>query len=335
MRPLETSWFVLLLVLAGCEQPESSPRDPEGSQPTRSEPALDLPPARSQELPRDQPEPECDERPVASFVRFHDYIQSSEDFTFDLDGYLWGVSTQGPLIRTPLDGELEVMRPDISSWGRGVRFLPDGDLVIAEPDRGALLRLDRDTLSGEVLRDGINSPNGIAIGEDGWVHMTQGGGDVLRVDPETGEADRLVQSDISTDGITFAPDYRRLYWNSEGGQVMTLVLDEFGALAEEPALLTRIDTGLAILDGMTSDECGNLYVVKMNGHLIRVLPDGTQEPLMDLNQHAGGAASFISAANFGSGVGGWERDHLYVMSLDHGLFELEIGIRGKWEPHMP
>jgi hypothetical protein len=337
MGAIENMWPVVLLGMWACQEPERERPAPEGPEPTRSEPRAELPPMGSEEhspsLPR--PAPECDERPDPVFLRFHDYIQSSEDFTFDLEGYLWGISTMGPLIRTPMDGELEVMRPDVSSWGRGVRFLPEGDIVIAEPDRGALMRLDRDTMSGEVLRDGINSPNGIAIGEDGFVHMTQGGGDVLRIDPETGDTVRLAEVGISTDGITFAPDYRRLYWNSESGQILTLVLDELGEVVEEPSLLTLIDTDLAILDGMTSDECGNLYVIKMNGHLIRVLPDGTQEPLMDLNQYGGFEASFVSAANFGSGVGGWERDHLYVMSLDHGVFEIEIGIAGKWEPHMP
>jgi hypothetical protein len=43
---------------------------------------------------------------------------------------------------------------------------------------------------------------------------------------------------------------------------------------------------------------------------------------------------FISAANFGSGFGGFERENLYVMNLNGGVFEIEMGIPGKWEPHL-
>jgi sugar lactone lactonase YvrE len=155
---------------------------------------------------------------------------------------------------------------------------------------------------------------------------------VARIDLEAGTTSVLFHSPVSTDGITFAPDYRRLYFNSEGGKVMTLLLGEDGEVVEPASLLTTIPTsGGSILDGMTADVCGNLYVVVMDGRIIRVLPDGTQEEVADLD---GTASLLISAANFGSGTGGWERDHLYVMSLWKGLYEIDIGIEGKWEPHL-
>jgi sugar lactone lactonase YvrE len=277
---------------------------------------------------------DCSSLPQATFVRFHDYVHSSEDFTFDDEGYLWGVSWEnGSLIRTLIDGNAELMLPNVSSWGRGVRFLPGGDLVIAEPDSGALIRVDRDTMGATTVRSGLNSPNGVAIDDDGMVFLTQATGRVIRIDPDAGTESLIFDTPVSTDGITLAPDYERLYWNSEQGEVVTAVVDATGTVTEAPSVLADISTSFGILDGMTADACGNLYVVQMSGRIVRVQPDGTQQTLISVDSVPEG--TFISAANFGSGVGGWERDHLYVMSLSRGVFEIDVGIPGKWEPHLP
>ncbi|MEZ4239964.1 MAG: SMP-30/gluconolactonase/LRE family protein [Myxococcota bacterium] len=277
---------------------------------------------------------DCSVRPQATVVRHHDYVPTAEDFTFDDEGYLWGVSTAtSGLIRIPLDGAPELMLPNVSSWGRGTRFLPGGDLVVAEPDRGALIRVDRATMGVTTVRSGLSSPNGVAIDDDGMVFLTQASGRVVRIDPDAGTEQLVYATPLSTDGVTLAPDYERLYWDSESGEVITAVVDAEGTVTSGPEVLTTIATGAGILDGMTADACGNLYVVKMNGTVVRVLPDGTQETLVTLSSHPAGG--FICAVNFGSGVGGWERDHLYVMSLQEGLFEVDVGIEGKWEPHYP
>jgi sugar lactone lactonase YvrE len=336
---------VLTLATVGCTRaPERNPRaepDPRTTAPT-TVPTLDTAPAsptgHTGHTGDTGPALDCAELPEAVFVRHMANMPSTEDFTFDDEGYTWGVSTvNGGLIRTLYDGTPEVMKPNVSSWGRGARFLPGagGDLLVAERDTGSLLRFDRDTMGTTVVHAGYNEPNGLAIGEDGMVHLTQGVGPVVRVDPDTGEQSVIHDSNVSTDGITFAPDYQRLYWDSEYGQIATAVIDADGVVTEEASVLTTIDvegSGLSILDGMAADACGNLYVVRMSGQIIRVTPDGTQSLVIDLSMSP--AASLISAVNFGSGVGGWERDHLYVMSLLEGMFEIDVGIEGKPEPHL-
>ncbi|MEQ1501443.1 MAG: SMP-30/gluconolactonase/LRE family protein [Myxococcota bacterium] len=276
---------------------------------------------------------DCSILPEPTLVRFHEYVDSSEDFTFDTEGYLWGVSTvTQALIRTPLDGVDELMKPNVSSWGRGTRILPgSGDLVVAEPDNGAVIRIDRDTMGVTILAGGFNQPNGIAVRDDGMLFVTQASGRVMRVDPDTGEQTLVYATPQSTDGITFDPTFDHLYWDSEAGEVIVGELDDAGDLVADPTVLTTIVA--PILDGMAADACGNLYVVDMTGVIHRVKPDGTDEVYVSVNSHPNGG--FVCAVNFGSGFGGWERDHLYVMSLSGGLFEVDVGIPGRWEPHLP
>jgi hypothetical protein len=325
-----------LAVLAACSPDPSDPGgSPTGDPPFQSTPTTDT----AGEPPDDTGTPvttpttplDCTVEPLGVPLDFLP-IPSSEDFTIGADGLLYGVQTgSGALTRTSREGVEEMLVPNVSSWGRGTRFLVDGDLVVAEPDTGSLIRFDTSTWGKTLLHGGLSQPNGIAIGDDGYVHLTQANGIVLRIEPVTGESTVLHDTPISTDGITFSPDYRTLSWNSENGEIIQVVLDEYGAVTEGPSVITTVDGGT--LDGMTADACGNLYVIVMSGLVVLIKPDGTQRVLVDLSEANGG--DFISAANFGSGVGGFERDHLYVMSLSYGVFEIDIGIDGKWEPHFP
>lgn len=260
-------------------------------------------------------------------------IPSSEDFTTGLDGKLYGVSTgTGALARSAHDGTHEPLVPNVSTWGRGTRFLPGGDLVVAIPDNGTVRRFDPTTWGSEVIANGLAEPNGIAIGENGLVYLTQASGRVVRIDPDTAQVTTLFDTPVSTDGITFAPDYRTLYWNSESGQVIKAEIDAAGNLVTDPVVHATVNTGagFSLLDGMTSDACGNLYVVEMSGRVHRVFPDGSQQVFVDLTNQG----PFISAVNFGSGFGGFEETFLYIMDLNGGVFEIETDIPRNWEPYL-
>ncbi len=258
-------------------------------------------------------------------------IPSTEDFTIDKDGYVWGVSmNNNALVRTLHDGQMEIMLPNVSSWGRGTRFLPDGNIVIAEPDRAAVVHID---ISGpqpvlSILVSNLNQPNGIAVDPNGIIYVTTATGQVVRADPATGDRSVLYDTPVSTDGISFAPDYRTLYWNSEFGEIIKVELDVDGNIVSGPNVFAQIN---GFLDGMTVDFCGNIYVVDMGGRIIRIDPQGQQEEFINISGQPGG--DFISAVNFGSGAGGFERENFYIMSFSNVLFEIEAGIPGKWEPH--
>jgi streptogramin lyase len=274
---------------------------------------------------------ECDGLPATgTFVASHDFAPTFEDFTFDAVGNAWGVALyEGGLYRVPYGGPAELLRPAVSGYARGTRFVPDGDLVSVDYPNNALLRIDVETLAVTLLTGALTSPNGVAIGDDGFVYLSQVTGDVLRIDPATGAASLLATSPVSNDGISFSPDYRTLYLNSDStGDFMSLGIDAVGAVSTP---LQQIATLPGPADGMVVDACGNAYVTQFfPPSLARVRPDGTVEPFIALPPD-----QLIVAANFGTGVGGWEADHLYLSDWLGGMLEFDAGVRGKWEPHLP
>lgn len=261
----------------------------------------------------------------------YDWIPGSEDFTFSADGYLMQV-TGGGLKRTPFGGPSELLVP-LDADVRGTRFLPDGRLVLATSENGTLLAVDPATGSQVPLASGLTNPNGIAIGADGLVYVATTGR-IVRVDPDTGDVE--IVADLpgnSFDGLTFSPDYTRLYFDEEFGQIHYVDFDAAG-IPGEPRLGAQIPLGgfgFSILDGMTMDACGNLYVVEMNGTVWRVRTDGTVEDIVSLP-----GAAIIPALNFGyPPTGGWSATSLYVITFTGSVYALDIGVPGKWEPHLP
>lgn len=83
------------------------------------------------------------------------------------------------------------------------------------------------------------------------------------------------------------------------------------------------------------DECGNLYVVASIGLIYRLSPDAEWEMVIDLNTRGAGKNMDISSINFGSGIGGWKNDSIYIAPYKNdGFYEVDMGVRGKWEPHL-
>lgn len=258
----------------------------------------------------------------------YDWVQGSEDFTFSADGYLVQVSG-GFLKRTPFGGPPENLVP-FNADVRGTRYLPDGRLAVNTIETGTVVLIDPVTGAQEPLASGLQNPNGMAIDLEGRVYVSTTGR-IMRIDPATGE--QFVVADLpgnSFDGLVFSPDYKRLYFDEEVGQVHYVDFDE-DMNPGEPELGATIPTGLSLLDGMSMDACGNLYVVQMGGKVYRVLTDGTVELAVDI-----GGLAIIPAANFGyPPVGGYGNTKLYVLTFTGSVYEAEVGVPGKWEPHLP
>ncbi|MBA2321097.1 MAG: SMP-30/gluconolactonase/LRE family protein [Deltaproteobacteria bacterium] len=272
----------------------------------------------------------CDDLPsTGTFVANLDYIPTFEDFTFSADGYLWGVSLyEGALTRVPYGGPSELLRPGVSGYARGTRFLPDGDLVSVDYPNNSLLRIDVTTYTSTVLTGGLTSPNAVAIDESGDIFLTQVTGRILRIDPATGLSTPLALSAVSNDGLSFSPDYRTLYLNSDaGGDYQSLGLDAAGEVTSPLAPFAELP-GPA--DGMVVDACGNAYVTQFEPpSIVRVRPDGIVEPFILLPDDV-----LAVAVNFGTGVGGWEAEHLFISDWNGEFLEYDAGVTGKWEPHL-
>ena len=269
--------------------------------------------------------------PIGEIVT-HTWNGPHEDFTFSTEGKIVGANGQAFLTYTPFGGPAEVIRPlpDGGLNVKGTRYLPDGSLLIATPNLGALTRIFPDGTE-EIVGSGMPVPNGIAIHPSGRAYVAAGNG-IWRFDSHTGETDRLIETTQTLDGISFSPDYTQLFFNTEFRKVWVApVIDDAGNLGEK-FLGPNLDLpAFDILDGMASDACGNLYVLAMSGTIFRISTDQSVEEIELPNTIPIGTP----ALNFGTGVGGFEKDHLYVMDFRGQLHDVDVGIVGKWEPHLP
>ncbi len=79
------------------------------------------------------------------------------------------------------------------------------------------------------------------------------------------------------------------------------------------------------LDGLNVDSCDNLYVTEyIQGKIWRFSSEGAEPELVVKLSSA-----WIPNLHWGNGVGGWEKDLLYVMDReDRGIFVLDVGVEG-------
>ncbi len=323
--------FAAVACSGGSDNPgvDGSPDDVDGSTP-----GIDAAPGQPDAIVT---QVDCNNLPAlpASFTH-KPTITTSEDFTFDAAGNLVGVSLDtNALTLTAYDGSTQVVRPNVSSFGRGVRIY-DGNYYVAEPNGRHLVRITPEGSQTTVVGD-LDEPNGIAMHPNGTLYLTTAGNGVLRIDPATGDSQVVVSPGTTYDGVVFSRDFRKLYFNTEGGTVFEMDVDEDGAPMGSHRMFVNIPQ-TNILDGMSLDECGNLYVVEMTGIVWRVTPDKQITEAVTLGGGGfpeGPGGAFICAINFGSGVGGWKADHLYVMDFGGGVYEANLGVRGKPVPHLP
>jgi len=260
------------------------------------------------------------------------WVPPSEEFQFDGLGNLINIDeVAGWLFETPWGGPAALVAPYNATEIAAIRFLLDGDLAVADEANGALRRVGLDGSQTTIL-GGLDNPNSMAIHSDGFVFVTAFDA-IQRVDPATGADTRVLRvPGADLDGLVFSPDFSRLYLNSdETGQVMSVNIDAKG-VASTPQNLAALALGWDDqLDGQAMDSCGNLYVIRTDGRLFRIRPDETIESLLDLT-HPGSVKT--TSLHFGSGFGGWELDHLYVMNREGGMFDVTIGIDGATPAHL-
>ncbi|MCP4606808.1 MAG: SMP-30/gluconolactonase/LRE family protein [Proteobacteria bacterium] len=216
---------------------------------------------------------------------------------------------------------------------RGMRFLPDGDLVFADRAAGIVMRLNLTNLSKRPIASGFREPNGIVLDMDGFIYLTGANKKIVRIHPDTGATETMFTGQYTLDGITFSPDYKTIYFNTERGHVSKLPINDDGSAGKTTRLATIQGDGPADLDGLTTDECGNIYVVKMNGTVWRIGKEGGKPEKVVTIRNLNPAAAIISAVNFGSGIGGWKEDALYIIAMaSNKVYEVEVGVRGIEQP---
>lgn len=272
----------------------------------------------------------CVDLPTAPLSRTRiDGYAPSEEFAFDDEGNLLNLPDgEEAVFRTPFGAAPELLAPFDAIEVAGVRVTIDGGLAVANEWNGSVERVDLVTGARTLIAGGFNSPNSLAVGPDGWLYVGSFG-EIARVQLETLELEPLLTlPGADVDGLTFSPDYRWLYFNSdENGLIGSLEIGPEGP-AEQGELYAEVSSGFwSELDGMATDSCGNLFVARVDGVIFRVDTEGVVEEYVELD-------AWATALSFGSGIGGWQRDHLYVMDRGEGLIDVEVGVEGRPEPHL-
>lgn len=273
----------------------------------------------------------CDVPPDPEDWDYIEFDYPGEEFAFDENGLLVTVvDWASSMVTLSYDGDQDIVAPFVSEEVAGVDFLLDGDLVVADEANGALIRLG--AAGGDVpIIGGIASPNSVVVDDRGFIYVTAFD-QLMRVDPDSGTnvvLDAFPGHDL--DGLTFTDDFRYLWVNSdEIGEVYRLELDDDRDLVASEFMADFPLGWDAELDGMAADVCGNLYALRTDGRVHRLRADGTEDhSWVNIT-----GSQWTTSLHFGSGIGGWERDHLYVMDRYGGIYDIDVGLMGVPEPHL-
>lgn len=245
---------------------------------------------------------------------------------FDADGLLVG-SDNSSLIKSSYDGDWSVFLPGAGDIEQ-MTYLPDGDLVVTTSWSNGHMRRITPEGGVSVLAPGLSAYS-VILGPDGMLYGAGWDG-VYRVDPETGESDEL----LSTRGggpsgrtLAFSADLTRLYMGTvdDRGRIFYFELGEDLEILSEPKLFVE-GVGHGWHDGLGVDICGNLWAADYDSSkLFRISPDGQIDVMADWSDNSN---QFGHGLFWGSGVGGWRADALYMPVPEAGkkVKELVIGV---------
>jgi hypothetical protein len=256
---------------------------------------------------------------------------ASEDLAFDSQGNVIGSNDQA-IFKSPYQGQPTLWVPNMQ-FRAGLRFLPNGHLIVCNNNKGELIRIDEEGVQHVVL-SGLSYPNGIVIDMQGWIYFTEhDNNQVRRVHPYTGEWTILTEEISSPNGLAFSRDYRTLYIGgfSGVGTVYAMSISETGTPGKLISWATNVGSGW--LDGMAVDACGNVYVADYGATIIyRISPDGQTKTQLITAEGTEGA--YLPNMQWGTGIDGWDPLSLYIPDgWNKGVFEIYIGVPGAPVPY--
>lgn len=255
----------------------------------------------------------------------------SYDLTFDDQGYLIGWNSG--LRKADAYGNTQFINPAVNNL-QGMDWLPDGDLVVSDLYTEAVLRVNVATGAVSHISSDVNA-YGLKIGPDGMIYVgtddAPGGGKLLRIDPDTGNREVLVDDNrINVRSIDFSPDFTKLYMGTYfgDGRLWVVDLDETYTPVGPPYVFNNnVGTGIEH-DALGVDFCGNVYVVDYGTlTMYRLSPDGQKSVYLDF----GGSTHYGHGIAWGSGINGWKHDAIYLPEPWYGntVFEVVVGVPGR------
>ena len=275
---------------------------------------------------------DCDNLPEGPFsLTKLDGPMASEDLAFDPHGNVIG-SNDKAIFKSGYNEEPQVFVPNMK-FRAGLRYLPNGHLVVCNNNKGELVRVDEEGVQHTVLT-GLSYPNGLTVDMDGWVYLTEHDANkVLRINPFTGEYTVLTEAISSPNGVTFSPDYKTLYIGGFSGKkiIYAMSISPDGVPGKLIEWATKVGSGW--LDGMAVDACGNVYIADYGTtKILKLPPDGSSwEVFIDGSTWDG---AYLPNLQWGSGVGGWSKTSVFLPDgWNKGVFEVDIGVPGKPTPY--
>lgn len=249
------------------------------------------------------------------------------DVIFDDAGNLLGTDGSS-ILKSTYAGAVTPFVPGLGTV-QGMAHLPDGDIVAADDTQAALLRIGADG-AVSTIATGLSGAYGVTVGPDGMVYVGNiyNGGrvEMVRVDPTTGESATwlTMRAGESPRMVVFSVDNTVGYIATVGRmRVYAVDLDaDLNVVGDARVYADNVGAGWQ--DGIGLDACGNLYVPDYSSSsMYRITPDGTVEDLM---RHRAGI--YGHGLEWGSGIGGWRTDAIYLPQPYDGLTvrELVIGV---------
>ena len=216
------------------------------------------------------------------------FTQGIEGPAVAKDGNLYAVNYQqnGTIARVSGKNKVEqfIHLPN-NSIGNGIRFDKQGNMYIADYINHNILIVNTEKSGAALIKKvsvyahspSMNQPNDIAITDDGIIfasdpNWARGDGNLWRVGKDR-QVILLESSMGTTNGIAVSPDNNVLYVNeSVQRNVWQYQLDNKGNLSNKKLLIKFADFGL---DGMRTDQQGNLYIARYGKGVIAVVsPQG-------------------------------------------------------------
>ncbi|HEY0706565.1 MAG TPA: SMP-30/gluconolactonase/LRE family protein, partial [Polyangia bacterium] len=252
-------------------------------------------------------------------------IEPLEDVTFDDAGNIYWAKASGGIFKTTVDGKTTQLVPRVEVFG-GMRMAPDGNLY-------AIVDFNLEVIAPNGTRARVISGlelNGLEVDPKGRAYVSNfAGTEVLRFDPVTKNIATLTKGIINVpNGLTFNRAFDLLYvntWDGDRNKTIFQIPVTPEGTAGGPATTFASGVGGGTFDGMGVDECGNVYLADSAGvgEILRFAPDGKSHEVL-IRRRGETLHNFV----WGRGKG-WSETKLYIVSLEEGLFEAELGVRSK------